>query len=456
MLSKIKNSLTAKVFLLVFTALGVCCMLIYCILIAVLPKQYQFTQDKQLNTNAEIFISELKNLQYEDGIKAIYDFCIQNSSAVVLVNENQTLTFGEINFDEQSIATSSVAANICFLNSDSEYTIVISSVMHAADKILRLLLSLLPAVFLIIILLSVLSAFICSKIIVSPIAKISQISKRLAALDMTWRCDYKSQDEIGVLADNLNTMALNLQKSMQELTLANEQLAVDVKKLQSLDEQRGYFFAAASHELKTPLTILKGQIENMILGYGDYQNHEKYLPEALKAAEDIERLVKEIITISKMESMDLQDTLRDVSIKQTVNDIVQIILPLAQDKQIRIHQNIGCDKFISVNPNLWNKALSNIIGNAVRHSPCSENVFISLQTCENKAALVIENTGVSIPKDDLSEIFTPFFRVDKSRNKATGGSGLGLYIVKTILDLHGMTYCIKNTENGLAFFIYLN
>ncbi|MBD5113260.1 MAG: hypothetical protein HDT42_12140 [Ruminococcaceae bacterium] len=349
MLSKIKNSLTAKVFLLVFTALGVCCTLIYCILIAVLPKQYQFTQDKQLNANAEIFITELKNLQYEDGIKAIYDFCIQNSSAVVLVNENQTLTFGKINSDEQSIATSSVTANISFLNSDSDYTIVISSAMHAVDKILRLLLSLLPAVFLIIILLSVLSAFVCSKIIVSPIAKISQISKRMASLDMTWRCDYASQDEIGVLVSNLNTMALNLQNSMRELTLANEQLAVDVKKLQALDEQRGYFFAAASHELKTPLTILKGQIENMILGYGDYQNHEKYLPEALKATEDIERLVKEIITISKMESMDLKDTLQDVSIKQTVNDIVQIILPLAQGKQIQIHQNIAA---ISLYPSI--------------------------------------------------------------------------------------------------------
>lgn len=455
MLSKIKNSLTAKVFLLVFTALSVCSMLIYCILIAVLPKQYQFTQDKQLGVNAEIFISELKNMRYEDGIKAIYDFCIRNNFAVVLVDENQTLTFGEVISDGKTVATSSVAANISFLDGDVNYTIVISSAMHAADRILRLLLSLLPAVFLIIILLSVLSAFICSKIIVSPIAKISQISKRMAALDMTWRCHYTSRDEIGILASNLNTMALNLQNAMQELKLANEQLAVDVRKFQALDEQRGYFFAAASHELKTPLTILKGQIENMIWGYGDYRNHEKYLPEALKTTEDIEHLVKEIITISKMESMDLQDTLQDVSLKQTVNDIVQVILPLAQDKHIQIHQNISCDKLLSVNPNLWNKALSNIIGNAVRHSPSGENIFISIRHCEDGNALVIENTGTFIPEDNLSHIFTPFFRVDKSRNKATGGSGLGLYIVKTVLDLHGMTYCIKNTEKGVAFFLYL-
>lgn len=111
---------------------------------------------------------------------------------------------------------------------------------------------------------------------------------------------------------------------------------------------------------------------------------------------------------------------------------------------------------LSVNPNLWNKALSNIIGNAVRHSPGGENVFISVQPCENGNTLIVENTGASIPADDLPHMFTPFYRTDKSRSKATGGSGLGLYIVKTILDLHGMIYCIKNTEQGVAFFLYLN
>ena len=157
-----------------------------------------------------------------------------------------------------------------------------------------------------------------------------------------------------------------------------------------------------------------------------------------------------------MESMDLQDTLQEVSLKQTTNDTVLAILPLAQDKNIQIHQNISTDMILSVNYNLWNKALSNIIGNAVGHSPCGQEVFISLRSCENGNALVIENTGAFIPEDELTHMFTPFYRADKSRSKATGGSGLGLYIVKTILDLHGMTYCIKNTERGVAFCLYIN
>lgn len=452
---KIRNSLNLKVFLWVFTALTVCSMLIYCIVMAVLPKQYQFTEDKQLDANAEVFVSELRTMRYDDGIKAIYNFCIRNNSAAVLLAGNEMLHFGEIASDEQTLATSSVGINVRFLDRDVNYMLVISSVMRAADRISGLLLRLLPVIFLIIIVLSVLSALICSKIIVAPIARISQISKRMASLDMTWRCNVKSSDEIGILASNLNTMAVRLQTAMQESESANKQLAADVEKFQALEEQRRHFFAAVSHELKTPLTILKGQLENMILGYGDYQNHETYLPEALETVETIGQLVQEIISITKMESMDLQNTLQEVSLSESVCHTIESILPLARDKEIQIHQELGTDLTLSVHPTLWSKALSNIIGNAIRHSPCGAHVLISLQTSETESVFTVENTGVSVPDEELEHLFIPFYRADKSRSKTTGGSGLGLYIVKTILDLHGFPYSIKNSQNGIVFSIHL-
>ena len=453
---RIRNSLSIKVFLWVFAALTICSMIIYGIVLTVLPKQYQITSDKQMEQNIDTLVSELSSMSYENGIKEIYNFCIQNNATAMLIDDKNTIYFGEIQSNEQTVATSTISTDISFSDSETEYMLVLSSVTQAADRISSLMLRFLPVVFFIIILLSVLSAFICSKVIVTPIAKISQISKRMTTLDMTWRCDIESDDEIGVLALSLNTMASRLQTTMEELENANAQLTADVKKFQALEEQRRNFFAAVSHELKTPLTILKGQIENMILGYGDYQDHEKYLPEALKATEDIEYLVKEIITISKMESMDLRDTLQDVSLLSSVNETIETLLPLAEDKNIQLHQNIGTDMMVSVNCNLWNKALSNIIGNAIRHSPWGEEVFISLQLLEQGDALVVENTGVVISETDLPHMFTPFYRTDKSRSKATGGSGLGLYVVKTILDLHGMAYSVQNTPRGVAFFLYLN
>lgn len=456
MRKKIRNSLSIKVFLWVFAALTVCSTIIYAIVLTVLPKQYQITSDKQMEQNVDTLVSELHSMCYDDGIQKIYNFCIQNNATAMLMDDKNTVNFGELQSNEQTVATSTISTDIAFSDSETEYLLVLSSVTQAAERISNLMLRFLPVVLFIIILLSILSAFICSKVIVTPIAKISQISKRMTSLDMTWRCDIESDDEIGVLASSLNTMASRLQTTMEELKNANAQLTADVKKFQTLEEQRRNFFAAVSHELKTPLTILKGQIENMILGYGDYQNHEKYLPEALKATEDIEYLVKEIISISKMESMDLRDTLQNVSLLSTVNETIETLLPLAKDKNIQIHQNIATDISVPVNRNLWNKALSNIIGNAIRHSPCGEEVFVSLQSFEQGNTLVVENTGVFISEADLPHMFTPFYRTDKSRSKATGGSGLGLYIVKTILDLHGMGYSIQNTPKGVAFFLNLN
>ncbi len=404
MRKRIKNSLSIKVFLWVFSALTVCSILIYGIVLTVLPKQYQVTSYEHLDANTEFLVSKLQDMHYEDAVKEIYNFCIQNNSAAILSGDNGALNFGEIKADELTVATSSIATTFTFSDSKTEYALVVSSLSKTADILLSLMLRFLPVVFAIILLLSSLSAFICSRVIVSPIAKISQISKRMTSLDMTWKCDIETGDEIGILASSLNTMANRLHETMEELTNANDQLTDDVEKFKALEEQRRNFFAAVSHELKTPLTILKGQIENMILGYGDYQDHEKYLPEALKATEDIEYLVKEIISISKMENMDLENTLQEISLKQTINDTIQVILPLVLDKDIQIHQNINTDMILSVNLNLWNKALSNIIGNAVRHSPCGENVFITLRSFENRNALVIEKKRLMVSLATMQRI----------------------------------------------------
>lgn len=410
MRKKHKNSFRLKVFLWVFASLTLCSMVIYGIVLTVLPKQYQVISDQQLDSNIQNLVSDLQKMTYGDATKEIYNFCIQNNVTAILSDESSATSFGEINTEHLSVATSSIAASVTFLDDKKEYMLVVSSVSQTADMMYSLMLRFLPVIFGIILFLSSLSALLCSKVIAS----------------------------------------------MERLKRANEALADDVEKCKELEEQRKNFFAAVSHELKTPLTVLRGQIENMILGYGDYQNHEKYLPEALTATDNIEQLVKEIITISKMESMDLQDTLQEVSLLQTVEDTVQTIIPLAQEKSIHIQQTIHSDKMICVNPSLWNKVLSNVIGNAVQHSPCGETVLITMRSDTSGDMFVVENTGVKIPEMDMPQMFMPFYRADKSRNRTTGGSGLGLYIVKTILDLHGMKYGIKNIESGVIFYIYLN
>lgn len=450
----ISNSLSLKVFLWVFAALTVCSTILYGIVLTVLPKQYQIASDKQMERNVDALVSELQQAPYEEGIQNIYNFCIRNNASAMLIGEENTLNFGEIQSDEPTVATLTIGTDVTFLDSETAYMLVLSSLTRTAERISGLMLRFLPAIFLIIVLLSVSSALICSKVIVAPMVKISHISKRMTELDMTWRCDIQSDDEIGVLASSLNTMAARLQSAMEELETANQQLTKDVKRFQRLEEQHRNFFAAVSHELKTPLTILKGQLENMMLGFGDYQNHEKYLPQALKSAEDIETLVKEILSITKMETMDIGRSLETLPLSDMVSKLIADRKPLADEKGISIDQNIPDDVSVSVHPDLFHKALSNIIGNAIRHSRAGAKVTVNFD--QDSHALAVENTGVFLSEDTLENLFTPFYRADQSRSKATGGSGLGLYIVKTILDLHGMGYRIANTENGVAFYLKLN
>lgn len=448
------DRLSVKVFLLVFLALTLCSVLIYAAVMLVLPGRYQFVYDSRLQANAETFFSTLEGQAYDEAVGQIYNFCIQNNSVGVLSGGHTTLSFGEMkNGAAGNTSTTSIFGFVRFADRAEEYILSVTSLSQTSDEITRLLLKLIPAIVCGIVLLSAFSALVCSRIIVSPIAEISRISRRMTALDMTWRCKVKSSDETGILAQSLNTMAQRLQAAMQELESANHQLAMDVEHFRQLEAERRHFFAAVSHELKTPLTILKGQIENMMLGYGDYQNHEKYLPEAMDTVTQIEALVREILSITKMESMEIEKTLQEVSLCDSVARAVETLLPLAQEKGIQIHRNIDAGKMLSVNPALWQKVLSNIIGNAVRYSPAGAEVSVFLR---DESALVVENTGVAIPEEALPHLFTPFYRIERSRSRETGGSGLGLYLVKTILELHGMAYRVHNTQNGVAFEIELS
>ena len=126
-------------------------------------------------------------------------------------------------------------------------------------------------------------------------------------------------------------------------------------------------------------------------------------------------------------------------------------MPLALEADINYHTEISEDIVISGNRSLLEKAIHNIVNNAIRHSPKGAEVFVQLLEHQ----LTVTNTGTRIPEEELSVLFTPFYRVEKSRNKATGGSGLGLYLVKTILELHGLEYRIENKENSVVFTVWL-
>lgn len=459
MRGKIKSSLSIKVFLGIAVLVILCSISIYGMIMVTLPQSYRIVYSDNLEKNTEDLLRTLSEVSVEDAKDKIEEFCIKNHAAVALQTGSGNIEFdylgeNDIKLDDtEKNEVFTMAGEADLKGQMSPCMVTVTALASVESTLIEAFFKMIPYVLAAILLISLLGGFFCSRIIVRPISEISSISKRMAKLDMTWNYDTKRTDEIGVLANSLNTMAFRLDETMRELENANKQLTEDMEQISKLSAQRRDFFAAASHELKTPVAILKGQIESMILGIGDYKNTEKYLPETLKAVERIEQLVKEILMVSKMEMNGFSTAKEHVSVSELLMEGIDQIAPLADEKEIEIVSAVAPDVVIEGNSALFEKALLNILSNAVRYSPQGENVYITL--CPD-LQFECKNTGVTISQEDIPLLFTPFYRMEKSHNKQTGGSGLGLYIVKTILELHNMAYEMESSDNSVCFHIDLN
>lgn len=339
---------------------------------------------------------------------------------------------------------------ISFQNAGEHYSIVAEFPGDSVDQLTGTFTRVLPYTVIIILILSVLAAFLYSRIITGPIVSISNISKKMTELDMTWRCSISRSDEIGVLSSNLNTMAEKLEYTLEELKSANEKLQDDIERERKQEEQRVDFFRAVSHELKTPITILKGELEGMIYAVGEYKDRDTHLRHSMKTVIEIETMVKEILSASRIAADDLSLSVSEFNLGQLITDCCRKLQGVAEDKEMTFLTDI-------VNPFLYygdkamlEKAFSNIIGNAIFHSTVGATISTSLKDGVFQA----KNTGAYIKQTDMERIFEPFYRVDQSHNRDTGGSGLGLYIVKTIFDRHNLYYRIENSGKGVWFSVF--
>lgn len=305
----------------------------------------------------------------------------------------------------------------------------------------------LPFLALLILGVSLLTSFFYAKWITRPIVDISHIAARIAALDFSSRWAQRRTDEIGALGDSLNTLSDNLSGALTELKAANERLQQDMERERDMERQRSAFFSAASHELKTPVTILKGQLSGMLAQIGVYRDRNKYLARALQVTGRMESLIKEILIISRIEAGSFVLKTDTVNLSELIKRQLELDEELLQQKALHIEKHMASDVTIRGNQDLLTNALNNVLMNAILYSLQGAHIRIALDA----HMMTIENTGVSIPEEALPQLFTPFYRVEQSRNRQFGGSGLGLYLVRLILELHNTSCEIKNSEDGVVF-----
>lgn len=421
----------------------------YAIVMKVMPNNYRSVTLSNYTEEIKNLVSELERESLEEGINEIYNFCIDYSANAELKGNDTVYRFGEATNEEGT--TQTISSGVTFIDSNENYILSLSVSEGTVNQIMVTFLKITPAILLLIFLISIISAQIISRVITKPVIDISYISKKLTKLDMTWRCNTSRTDEIGILANNLDTMAKRLNETLNELTVANKQLQKDIEKEKEREKLQTEFFRAVSHELKTPLTIIKGELEGMICEVGEYKDKKKYLKHSLKVANEMENLIKEILSVAMMKDENFKLNMKNLNFTNIIKKAYRKYQGIAEDKGIEIITDIQDDYEFTGDERLLENAISNVVGNAVIYSPKNEKVFIDF----NDKVMKIENTGIHIEKEDLKQLFNPFFRVDKARSRNTGGSGLGLYITKTIFDYHNISYKVENTKRGVLFTIVL-
>ncbi len=296
---------------------------------------------------------------------------------------------------------------------------------------------------------SLLCAFGYSRYITRPIVRLNGIAGRMAELDLQWVCGERRRDEIGQLGRSLDKMARRLSAALTDLETANQALRGEVARERELDRQRMAFFSAASHELKTPVTILKGQLAGMLEGVGVYQDRDKYLLRSLQTTGRMERLIGEMLSISRMESGSAAVRQEPVDLSALMAQQLALDRELLEQRGQQLVSALTPGITVPADASLLGKAVGNLLSNASRYSPEGAEIRVWCGRLEGRPALSVENTGARVSGDALPHLFEAFYREEGSRNRSTGGSGLGLYLVKMILDRHGAVCTIENTEEGV-------
>ncbi|MCU5409168.1 HAMP domain-containing histidine kinase, partial [Bacillus cereus] len=193
----------------------------------------------------------------------------------------------------------------------------------------------------------------------------------------------------------------------------------------------------------------------MMYNIGPYQDRDHYLKQNHKIIENVQQLVREILSMSKLEQHTFKLHVEEVNLSQLMNTIATDLEFFASQKDIQIIRQIDSNLVVYTDCVLLEKACKNIIHNAIMYSPHKEKVYIKLtkNSKQSNIQMQVINTGVKIKEDDIQHIFKPFYRVEKSRNRNTGGTGLGLYSVKQIFEAMCISYAIKNVEKGVQFSI---
>lgn len=410
--------------------------------------KYQLNITMTIGNNTKNFqgINQLNLYIDEDAFKGDYEIVPMVEDSEINNNLNGNLNSNKDNNKHLKLKGSSIIRNNNFKSSNGikgnvKIIMNLDSVKEARSIIFKIL----PYSIGISLIISIIASYIYTKIITDPIKEICDVTKEMQGLDKDARCEIYTEDEIGLLSKNINSLYQTLWNTI-------DNLEEEIKNVSKSEKMKVDFLRSASHELKTPLMSIHIMLENMMLNIGKYKNHDIYLEKCKNEINRLSIMVQDILDTSRLNTWNEKNEYKNINVKDLIKKTISPYEITAKHKHIKVNADYSNSINIYTDENLLSKALSNIISNAVNYTDEGKNINIYF----NKNSLIIENECKPIEKEHLNHIFEAFYRAEFDRNRNTGGNGLGLYIVKQILIALDIDYSFNQLEDGMKFTMIFN
>lgn len=296
-----------------------------------------------------------------------------------------------------------------------------------------------------------------SRRITKPIQELAELSDRMANLDFEAKYTSGGNNEIGELGDNFNRMSQKLEKAISELKQANNSLQQDIEQKEKMEQMRTEFMGNVSHELKTPIALIQGYAEGLKEGVNDDpESRDFYCDVIMDEAGKMNRMVKNLMTLNQLEFGNDKVEFERFNLTELIGGVLQSMDILSQQKDVKLIFREENPVYVWGDEFKIEQVVRNYVSNAYNHVNEEKIIEVKILREDGLAKVTVFNTGKPIPEEDVPRIWDKFFKVDKAHTREYGGNGIGLSIVKAIMESMHQQYGVKNYDNGVEFWFTLD
>lgn len=298
---------------------------------------------------------------------------------------------------------------------------------------------------------------VISKKFTRPILELADIAKKISDLDFEVNYQVTTKDEIGELGRSINILSDKLKTTVSELKRANNELLTDIQAKTEIDQMRKEFLSNVSHELKTPISLIQGYAEGLKENINeDEESRDFYCEVIMDEADKMNKMVKKLLSLNELEFGNNQVNFERFDIISLIRSVLDSTDILFRQKEVSLYFEEKEPVFVWADEFFVEQVLTNYISNALNHVSGSRIIEIKLIRHGDVIRIAVFNTGDQIPEDELDKIWIKFYKVDKARTREYGGSGIGLSIVKAIMNSLNRDCGVMNHPLGVEFWFELD